>query len=219
MSGRLFAIGDIHGCIRQLTEIVEEKIRPDNDDTIILLGDYIDRGPEIKAVTDYIINLSGKGYNLRSLIGNHELMMLNSIRTGDMALWFMNGGESTLDSFGIRHPGDLESKYIQFFSNLLWYFEYENYLFVHAGFNDNAADPFEDRYSMVWVRTEHYSNPLLKNRIIIHGHTPIKSTECIKAVRQNKKVINIDTGCVYSSPEYGVLTAIELKSRTLHFVR
>jgi serine/threonine protein phosphatase 1 len=76
MSGRLFAVGDIHGCIRQLRVIIEEKIRPDKDDTVVLLGDYIDRGPDIKAVADYIMNLSDKNHKIKLLIGNHELMML-----------------------------------------------------------------------------------------------------------------------------------------------
>lgn len=217
MPGRLFAIGDIHGCFRQLREIIEEKINPEKDDVLVFLGDYIDRGPGIRAVTDYLIDLSAKGYIVKTLIGNHELIMLDAIKTGDTALWFMNGGESTLYSFGIKHPRELDLVYLRFFSELLWYFEYEKYLFVHAGFND--SNPFEDRDSMVWVRTEHYFNPLLKDRIIIHGHTPITTSECSETVRQKKIVINIDTGCVYDSPGYGVLTALELKTGTLYFVR
>jgi serine/threonine protein phosphatase 1 len=217
MSGRLYAIGDIHGCIRQLRTIIEDKINPDETDILVFLGDYIDRGPDSKAVTDFIIDLSGN-HQVITLMGNHELMMMNSLVKGDTSLWFLNGGESTLESFAIRHPREFDSKYLNFFTELVWYYEYDQYLFVHAGFNDIAADPFEDRYSMVWVRTEQYSNPLLKDRIIIHGHTPITSEQCSRLVLQKKNVINIDTGCVYTSPEYGILTALELKTGTLYFV-
>jgi serine/threonine protein phosphatase 1 len=217
MPGRLFAIGDIHGCIRQLRTIIEDKIRPDASDILVFLGDYIDRGPDSKAVADYLIDLSGK-YQVRPLMGNHELLMINSFYTGDTSLWFLNGGAATLKSFEISHPREFDSKYLNFFTGLLWYYEYEQYLFVHAGFNDDAEDPFEERDSMVWVRTEEYSHPVLKDRIIIHGHTPITSEQCSRLVRQKKNVINIDTGCVYSSAGYGILTALELKTGTLYFV-
>ncbi len=113
---------------------------------------------------------------------------------------------------------DIESKYIEFFKGLSYYFAFEDYLFVHAGFNDTDIDPFADTYSMIWVCKPVYKNPLLKNRIIIHGHRPVSVDTCREIVHSNKNVINLDTGCVYSNiPGYGTLTSIELNTRSLYF--
>lgn len=212
---RIFAIGDIHGCYDQFRELLEEKIKAEPQDKIILLGDYIDRGYQVKEVVDYIIELQYKKYDLNTLRGNHEQMLLDAIKTGDMTAWSWNGAETTLGSFGILLPGDLGSNYKSFFENLLWYYEYDEYLFVHAGFNND--DPFNDKKSMVWTRNEAYTNPLLRNKIIVHGHTPITVDRCVESIESSKKVINIDTGAVYTEPYFGILTAIELNSRELFF--
>jgi len=75
------------------------------------------------------------------------------------------------------------------------------------------------RYSMIWVCNLVYENPLLKNKIIIHGHRPIPVYVCKEIVQSNKNVINLDTGCVYlNMTGYGTLTAIELYTRCLYFV-
>ena len=75
---RIFAIGDIHGCFDFLKELVENKIQLDKDDKLVLLGDYIDRGVKSKEVVDYIIDLHEKGYDITPLIGNHELLLLET---------------------------------------------------------------------------------------------------------------------------------------------
>lgn len=205
---RLFAIGDIHGCYKQLRTIIEEKIKALRDDKIVLLGDYIDRGPEIRQTVDYIMRLREDGFNLVTLRGNHEMIMLDAIDTGDFSTWFWNGGESTHRSLGIHQTGTLDYRYRSFFEDLLWYHEDGKYLFVHAGFND--SDPFSDRNAMIWTRNETYTNPLLTDKIIVHGHTPITVKQCIERATGRNHVINIDTGCVYDDPGYGTLTAIEL---------
>ena len=74
-TNRLFAIGDIHGCFDSFQELIENKIQLSKNDRLVLLGDYIDRGPKSKEVIDYIINLQAKGYNIIALAGNHEVML------------------------------------------------------------------------------------------------------------------------------------------------
>jgi serine/threonine protein phosphatase 1 len=212
---RTFAIGDVHGCYDQLRELIESKIRANAGDKIVFLGDYIDRGKKSKEVIDYIIGLNEKGFNIILLSGNHESMLLDSLETGDMTLWGWNGGYETLRSFGIDLINDLNKKYVKFFSELVWYHEDDGYLFVHAGFNDTLAEPFTDRMSMIWVRREIYRNPVLVNRFIIHGHTPITFDQCRNNVLSGNNVINIDTGCVYTEPGMGRLTAIEVNSKEL----
>ena len=217
---RLFAIGDIHGCFDSLLELVESNIQLDKNDKLILLGDYIDRGNKSKKVVDYIIDLQEKGYDITPLIGNHELLFLETFEDEkNKPKWFQNGGAETLKSFGISSIKDISSRYLDFFTNLKNYFSIEDYLFVHAGFNDKILNPFQDTYSMVRESKVEYLNPLLARKTIIHGHRPITIEHCENQINDNKLVINIDTGCVYKEKVgYGKLTAIELYSKKLFSV-
>lgn len=216
MANRLFAIGDIHGCFDQFRTLFEDKMNALTNDRIILLGDYIDRGEKSREVIDYIMSLKENGFNIITLIGNHEIMLLDALDSGDPSLWLWNGGTETMNSFNIDSLKSLDPKYISFFENLQWFYSYENYLFVHAGFNDTFKNPFKDKMSMVWIRRENYYNPLLKNRIIVHGHSPVPLEICRENILLKKNVINIDTGCVYQLEGFGKLTAIELYSMTLY---
>ncbi len=210
MKTRLFAVGDIHGCFEQLKELVENQLILNRTDKLVFLGDYIDRGTKSKEVVDFIINLKTNGYNITSLLGNHEQMLLDAYcDENNISLWMQNGGAETLNSFHIKSPKEIDEKYIDFLKNLPYYFSSAEFLFVHAGFNDNAIDPYEDKYSMIWNSTKYYSNSLLIDKTIIHGHRPITLNSCIQRVMTKQKVINIDTGCVYKDKEgYGKLTAM-----------
>ena len=220
MNKRLFAIGDIHGCFNTFRTLLEQKIQIREGDKIILLGDYIDRGTQSREVIDYIIDLKEKGFDIVPLLGNHEAMLLDAYKNEEFtSIWIQNGGSETLKSFDITSLKDIEPKYIEFFKGLSSYYAFEEYLFVHAGFNDSDSNPFADKYSMIWVCKQTYENPLLMNKIIIHGHRPIPVEICKEIVHSNNNVINLDTGCVYSNmPGYGTLTAIELNTRSLYFV-
>jgi len=133
--------------------------------------------------------------------------------------WFQDGGGETLKSFGIDSIKDISSKYLDFFKNLKSYFSIEDYLFVHAGFNDKILNPFQDTFSMVWESQVEYLNPLLVEKTIIHGHRPVTIGYCEMQINENKQVINIDTGCVYKEKVgFGKLTAIELYSKKLFSV-
>jgi len=220
MNQRLIAIGDIHGCIDPFSELVEKKIRIRREDRIVLLGDYIDRGLHSREVIDYILDLRKHGYDIIALTGNHESMMLDSIQNEKTLYnWFMNGGSLTLESFGIASLNDLDNKYLEFFNNLLYYYIQDQFIFVHAGFNDVMIDPFEDKFQMIWSRRESYTNPVFNGKIIVHGHTPIPFSVCREEVLLHNPVLNIDTGCVYDKPGgYGHLTAIELFTMELFSV-
>jgi len=219
MNKRLFAIGDIHGCFNTFRTLLEQKIQIREGDKIILLGDYIDRGTQSREVIDYIIDLKEKGFDIVPLLGNHEAMLLDAYKNEEFtSIWIQNGGSETLKSFDITSLKDIEPKHIEFFKGLDYYFAFEEYLFVHAGFNDSDSNPFADKYSMIWVCKQTYENPLLMNKIIIHGHRPIPVEICKEIVHSDKNVINLDTGCVYSNMTgYGTLTAIELNTRSLYF--
>lgn len=104
---RAFAIGDIHGHHQQLVNLIAA-IAPTNDDTLIFLGDYVDRGPDSKAVIDEIIALKDV-CNVVMLKGNHEVMMVEAFTTKHLknrhvlaSGWMKYGGIETLASYGME---------------------------------------------------------------------------------------------------------------------
>lgn len=212
MPGRLLAIGDIHGCFDTFRELVHDVVKLDKSDRLILLGDYIDRGEKSREVIDLIMALQDSGYDIVPLIGNHESMLLDASRDERLLQgWFLNGGYDTMLSFGIADLAGLDNRYLEFMKRLGYFYSFANYLFVHAGFNNELADPFEDRTQMIWSRRETYTNAAFKGKIIIHGHTPVTLTSCISNIESGSMVINIDTGCVYGREGgYGNLTALDL---------
>lgn len=214
---RLFAIGDIHGCFDSFKELIETQIQLSKDDKLVLLGDYIDRGNKSKEVVDYIIDLQEKGFDIITLLGNHEMLLLETLEDRkNLSKWIQNGGTETLKSFKIELVNDISPKYLDFFKNLQSYYSFEEFLFVHAGFNDKVVNPFQDTYSMIWKSQVTYTSPLLTDKIIVHGHRPMTIKHCKKQIDENAQVINIDTGCVYKGKVgYGKLTAIELYSKKL----
>jgi len=220
MNNRLFAIGDIHGCFDSIKELIENKIQLQKDDKLILLGDYIDRGDNSKKVIDFIMELQGKGFDVIPLLGNHEAMLLDAFEDQkNISLWTLNGGNETLKSFKVSSVKDIESKYIEFFKGLRYYYAFEDYLFVHAGFNDNVLNPFTDYYSMLWKCKETYTNSLLSDKRIVHGHNPVSIAKCEERVLAKHRVINIDTGCIYKDSEgYGRLTAYDCNCQRIIFV-
>jgi len=218
---RLFAISDIHGCYKPFYELIVNCIKLKKSDQLILLGDYIDRGDRSKDVIDFIVDLKNTGFNVAPLAGNHEVMLLDSFYNPEiLPLWLMNSSMSTLNSFGIKNINEIDNKYLDFFKLLEFYRIIDKMIFVHAGFDDFAIDPFEDRHGMVWECRTSYQNPLLSNKIIIHGHRPKPLLFIKELINKKSNVIPIDTGCVYKTEMgYGVLSALEVNSMTMFSVQ
>lgn len=207
---RIFAIGDIHGCNRTFQKLVYEGIRPSKSDHIYCIGDYIDRGPDSKGVIDFILRLRKEGYKIHTLRGNHEQMMIDSVgNTKYREDWYLNGGDTTLKSFGVSHFEHMDQVYQDFFRRTRYFYLTDDYIFVHAGLNFRRDDPFTDRSAMLWTRSFQYDPVKAGGRTLIHGHTP-EPLELI-AQRKQEGVINIDAGCVYKSKErFGNLAAFDL---------
>jgi serine/threonine protein phosphatase 1 len=217
---RLFAISDIHGCYNPFHELVVNIIKLTKSDRLILLGDYIDRGEQSKEVIDFIIDLQKAGFHLQALIGNHELMLIDSWFDPDhMPLWAINGGFLTLQSFGVENIREIDKHYMEFFNSLGYYLILGNVIFVHAGFNDLAQDPFSDKQGMVWECRSSYQNPSLSGKTIVHGHRPKRISYVKNLIGDQSRVIAIDTGCVYAEETgYGFLSALEVNSMSLFSV-
>ena len=116
-----WVIPDVHGCIKTLRYLLEDRIDLQKDDTVFFLGDYIDRGPDSKGLIDYLMNLQNSGYNIRCIRGNHEDYCIRAWEDDQKKIlfhsaiekdWRRNGGTKTLESFGVKRPRDIDKTYI-----------------------------------------------------------------------------------------------------------
>ncbi|MDQ3290422.1 MAG: metallophosphoesterase, partial [Bacteroidota bacterium] len=208
----------MHGCAKTFRYLVEEGIKLQSTDQLFLLGDYIDRGPDSKGVIDFILELRARGIAVTTLMGNHELMLLESIKSDKyLPTWMRNGGLATLASFKAKQVTDIPATYLNFFNQLQYFVELDDYLLVHAGFNFQSPNPFTDYESMVWIRNFRLDKQFTNGRRIVHGHTPTGANQIKHSVtRPIFPVINIDGGCVYNvSPGLGKLVALNLDTLEL----
>lgn len=128
---RVFAIGDIHGCFA--LESILAEILPQVDDLVVVLGDFIDRGPESNRVVDRLIELSGQT-QVVPILGNHEEMLLAILEGHQYLLgnWLSFGGLATMESYGVNHPAGIPAEHVEFLRSCRPYFETATHFFVHA---------------------------------------------------------------------------------------
>ena len=209
---KIFAIGDIHGCSQTFKKLLLENLKIEKTDEIYCLGDYIDRGPDSKGVIDLILEYRSQEYQIHTLRGNHEQMLMDSIENeSEIGIWLRNGADKTLQSFGVKSADQLPEKYLTFFKETKISIQTKDFIFVHAGLNFNRKDILEDKEAMLWTRGFESFQPVLKDRILIHGHTPIPLNDILN---QNGNCINIDGGCVYTHlKRLGNLIALDLKTK------
>jgi len=221
----LYAVGDIHGELEKLDELLA-KLPLRAGDRLVFLGDYVDRGPESRGVVTRLIELS-RNYHCVFLLGNHESMFLDFLGWADEAYFggdafLMNGGDRTLDSYGyfereepsrmtFRLPKDHED----FLLGLRLFHREADYLFLHAGLDRAALSRDDVDFAIRRSRPEdllwNRSTAELPNQLgvtLIYGHTPSEDF----SVRWNAPFsIGIDTGAVFGGP----LTAIRLPDETI----
>ena len=183
---RYIAITDIHGERAKLDNLLS-KIEFYPTDTIVFMGDYIDRGPDSKGVVDTIIDL-GNRYNCIYLIGSHEYALLHSKEDDYYQFLFDNyGGPATERSYGGFN--NIFKVHGEFFKNLKFYYLTDKYLFVHAGINPDYPLNAQNEVELVYIRGKFiYSKHNLPQKIIF-GHT-----EFDKPYIDEGK-IGIDLGC------------------------
>ncbi len=196
----IYAIGDIHGCSNALNKLID-KLPFQKADTLIFLGDYIDRGANSKEVVNAILSLKKRHKNIITLRGNHEEMLLEFWHGKlDFSIWAYNGALATFRSYDVRKVEEIDSAHLDFFQQTRYYYETEDYIFVHAGLAPGIPLEKQSRGSMLWIREEFIYSDYNFGKIVVFGHTPLQSP----LVMPNK--IGIDTGCVYG----GELTSVAL---------
>ncbi len=207
----LIAIGDIHGCCETLNALLEE-LDPGDDDTLVFVGDYVDRGPCSRGVIDRLISLKDE-VDCVFLRGNHEQLMLAYIDHGEYDAWAMNGGVMTLNSYlDEERKLAIPMTHIEFIRETKLFYDTPDFFFVHAGADprltiaENVAAADEEVF--LWERSHLRARRLAWEKPIVCGHTPVE------APVNDPLLINIDTGCVYfMHPGRGLLTAVRLPDR------
>lgn len=204
---KIFAIGDIHGCLEKLEELMAKLDIDRQKDTLVFIGDYIDRGKSGKEVVDYVLRLQNEYQNVVCILGNHEQMFMRYLAGMDESMYLSNGGVSTLSSYEIFLSDETEERkrkipenHLRFFESLLPYYETDGYIFVHAGIRPGFPLKEQTLDDLLWIRYEFIENEKDFGKTVIFGHTPLMSP----LIEKNK--IGIDTGAVYG----GKLTCVEL---------
>ena len=215
----VFAIGDIHGCLKQLVSLQDKifnhsKYRKDQD-LLLYLGDYIDRGRHPKDVINHILQLQKEGVKSVFLKGNHEQFMIDYLfnKINNLSNWIMNGADQTFKSYDIEVAefikdgfednnidklrdiflSKLTKEHVYFFKNLKLTYTMGDYLFVHAGINPEKSLSKQNKMDFLWSRSDQFFDKNFKfEKIIVHGHSPEKE------VVNFPYRINVDTGSFFS---------------------
>lgn len=196
--GRIFAIGDIHGMYYKLVFLLDriDKYGITDQDTLVFLGDYIDRGKKSYDVVERLRFLEYEYNDVVFLKGNHEEMFLNYVRYGDSepinaVVFLQNGGIATMDSY-LEHGYDFRKKFprehLDFLDNLQLTYETDDYFFCHAGVHPMNPLHEQDEDDLLWIRKDFIHSNKDFGKIIVFGHCVFKEP----LIQDNK--IGIDTG-------------------------
>lgn len=232
--GRLgYAVGDIHGradLLARMFDRLEEEFRAIDPEPplIVFLGDYIDRGPDSRAVIDLLLSDRLGGFERRFLMGNHEASMLAFLRDPVAGkAWLRHGGLETLSSYDvrplpslgagnddIRRAGErlnenLPTAHRRFLEALERYIVVGDYCFVHAGVDTAKKLEAQTDADLLWIRHKFLNDTRPAAHVIVHGHTPVD------APHRDARRIGVDTGAYFS----GVLTAARFYGVEVEFVQ
>ena len=210
---RRLVIPDIHGCIQSLEGLLN-KINLQKTDQLFFLGDFINRGPSSSGVLKLVSDLQKDDYAIFPLRGNHEEMLLYTALYNPEELENYAKMNNALD---LLQKDRLQAEYLNFMSALPYYYELDDFFLVHAGFNFDFPHPFEDYYSMLWIRGFVPHNQWLNNRPVIHGHDPTTMDEIEDSINNRKLKIPLDNGCVHYGirPGMGNLLCLNLDTFAL----
>ncbi len=201
---KTFVIGDIHGCHQALLALWHKISPVAADDTIVFLGDYIDRGPDSRQVIDEILAIKKSLPRVITLMGNHEQMLLHFLEGKEEGQFLEVGGAETLASYGII-PGkpdcpELPPRHLDFFHGLIPFWQNQEAIYVHAGLMPGRPLALQPKSWLLWAREEFLKSDYDFGKVVIYGHTPFPEP------RFEKHKIGIDTGAVYG----GQLTCLIL---------
>lgn len=198
-----FAVGDIHGCFDKLESLIAacDLLREKKNARFVFIGDYIDRGPDSRKVIDFLIeNQLRDPERFICLRGNHEAMLITAADKDcsdrDLVHWWENGGEQTLDSYGVNDPDALPADHLAWLRMLPLTFSDRQRLYVHAGIRPGVSMADQLEKDLLWIREPFLSCADDHGALVVHGHTPTKSG--LPDLRFNR--LNLDTGACFGRP-------------------
>lgn len=222
----LYVIGDIHGCARLFQDLLQkitadaERQPPDLSCELILLGDYVDRGPDSRLVVDLVLSTLGdrRFRKVTALKGNHEEAMLRFLGDAEYwPTWSQFGARETLLAYGVPTPPIMSERaqwaeardrfeealpldHMDFFRVLELSALRGDYFCAHAGVRPNVSLDRQSERDLLWIRNDFLLYQHSFDKVIVHGHTPAP-------VFVGRNRIGLDTGA-YAT---GALTGIRLK--------
>lgn len=169
MRTRILAIGDVHGCYQALNTLLDS-LRITSDDTVVLLGDIIDRGPSSKQVVERVLSLCDE-CKVVFIMGNHEEMMRDAISgRGLFNAWLDAGGHATLDSYD-GSAEQIPSDHIRFLVSGSPCWETEKEIFVHANLESRVSLSNQASEFLRWKHLGGMEPPHVSGKRVICGHT------------------------------------------------
>src|SRR5688500_17832918 len=219
---KTFVVGDVHGRSAQLQRLLEMLPREEGSDTLVFLGDLIDRGPDAPGCVDLVMKLQQRNpERVLCLRGNHEQMLLDFIE-GSANLWItpVTGGERTFEQYvgralNITKEQDLAearreienavpSEHLDFLHALPFYHEDDYAIYVHAGLEPEKHPKDTAPQALLWMRDmEFYKN--YRGKPCIFGHTPtpllpLRGRLGRHGIYISHSAVGLDTGCERQSP-------------------
>ncbi|MFM7319023.1 MAG: metallophosphoesterase family protein [Isosphaeraceae bacterium] len=177
--GRIIAIGDIHGCSVALEAIIEA-IDPTEDDAIITLGDYVDRGPDTPGVLDRLIALR-RQCRLYPLLGNHDQVMMAAVLGQiEPKMWMQMDGDKTVEAYGsIR---DIPPEHMDFLASCDLCLESDTHIFMHACYEPRLPLEKQTIEALLWTSLRGFiPEPHCSGKKAIVGHTSQKNGKILDA--------------------------------------
>jgi serine/threonine protein phosphatase 1 len=204
-NGRLLAMGDIHGCLCPL-EALLESLRLGGEDTLVVLGDFVNRGPKTRQVLERLLQLA-REIRLVAIMGNHEEEML-AARRDEMAMlrWLEMGGQATLDSYGpAASLSDIPAAHWLFLEQTLPSWECGDFFFTHACYAPEIPLADQQPHELRWQSIhEFHVRPHVSGKTAIVGHTPNLSGRIV----DYGFLRCLDTGCGLG----GQLTVMDVRT-------
>jgi calcineurin-like phosphoesterase family protein len=219
---KTFVVGDIHARCAQLLNLLDMLPRDPKTDTLVFLGDLIDRGADAPGCVDHVRKLCLENpQRVICLRGNHEQMMMDFL-DGQPTIWLtpVVGGERTFEQYTGRSPrfndeDDSEeirllleravpAEHLEFMRSLPFYFENEHAIYVHAGLDEGKHPRESSPLSLMWMRDmEFYKN--YRGKPCVFGHTPtpllpLRGRLGRHGIYISHSAVGLDTGCERQSP-------------------
>lgn len=235
---RTIVISDVHGCVNELNGLLEAAEYDSKRDQLLLIGDYVDRGPNSKETVKRVMELVLENGAI-ALRGNHDQRFVDLVRQGSAAVrakFAEHGGMQTLASYcgtvfsegawdGISEErfGQLREEiaaahgqHIAFLGNLPLYHEDEGHIYAHAGINPRYEDwKQQPEHDFMYIKSEFYENKTGLEKTVVFGHTRATDLHGSPEAWFGGDKIGIDGGCAYGKQLNALIIGRSGEYRTL----